>query len=76
MHPVSVIAIAASHDQERLTREIFGDEVGWVPWQRPGFDLGLVMQEKIRSEPAAERAGDGPARADQLGRRRQGLLST
>jgi rhamnose utilization protein RhaD (predicted bifunctional aldolase and dehydrogenase) len=43
MHPVSVIAIAASADQERLTAEVFGDEVGWVPWQRPGFDLGLVM---------------------------------
>lgn len=47
MHPVSVIAIAASKDQEALTQEIFGDEVGWVPWQRPGFDLGLVMQSKV-----------------------------
>jgi rhamnulose-1-phosphate aldolase/alcohol dehydrogenase len=48
MHPVSVIAIAASADQEALTAEIFGDEVSWVPWQRPGFDLGLVMQAKTR----------------------------
>jgi rhamnulose-1-phosphate aldolase/alcohol dehydrogenase len=51
MHPVSTIAIAASKDQERLTREIFGGEVGWVPWQRPGFDLGLVMKEKLKENP-------------------------
>jgi rhamnulose-1-phosphate aldolase/alcohol dehydrogenase len=51
MHPVSVIAIAASKDQERLTQEIFEEEVGWVPWQRPGFDLGLVMKEKLKQDP-------------------------
>ena len=51
MHPVSVIAIAASKDQERLTQQIFEEEVGWVPWQRPGFDLGLVMQEKLKQDP-------------------------
>lgn len=43
MHPISAIAIAASKDQEQLTREVYGEEIGWVPWQRPGFDLGLVM---------------------------------
>ncbi|HJR81693.1 MAG TPA: bifunctional rhamnulose-1-phosphate aldolase/short-chain dehydrogenase [Anaerolineales bacterium] len=51
MHPVSVIAIAASKDQERLTQEVFQEEVGWVPWQRPGFDLGLVMKDKLRQDP-------------------------
>lgn len=51
MHPVSAIAIAASKDQEHLTREVFGGEVGWVPWQRPGFDLGLVMQEQLKRNP-------------------------
>jgi len=51
MHPVSVIAIAASKDQERLTQQIFEEEVGWVPWQRPGFDLGLVMKEKLKQDP-------------------------
>jgi rhamnulose-1-phosphate aldolase/alcohol dehydrogenase len=50
-HPVAVLAIAASEDQERLTREAFGDEIGWVPWQRPGFDLGLVLAERIRHNP-------------------------
>jgi rhamnulose-1-phosphate aldolase/alcohol dehydrogenase len=51
MHPISVIAIAASKDQERLTHEIFDEEVGWVPWQRPGFDLGLVMKQKLQQDP-------------------------
>jgi rhamnulose-1-phosphate aldolase/alcohol dehydrogenase len=51
MHPISVIAIAASKDQERLTHEVFEEEVGWVPWQRPGFDLGLIMKEKLRQDP-------------------------
>src|SRR5215216_7152934 len=51
MHPISVIAIAASKDQERLTQEIFEEEVGWVPWQRPGFDLGLVMKQKLQQDP-------------------------
>lgn len=48
MHPISAIAIAASKDQERLTQEVYGDEVGWVGWQRPGFDLGLVMGKMAR----------------------------
>src|SRR5512134_2400395 len=51
MHPISVIAIAASKDQERLTHEVFEEEVGWVAWQRPGFDLGLVMKEKLKQDP-------------------------
>jgi rhamnulose-1-phosphate aldolase/alcohol dehydrogenase len=48
MHPISAIAIAASKDQENLTQEIFGADIGWVPWQRPGFDLGLIIQEKVK----------------------------
>lgn len=51
MHPISAIAIAASKDQEQLTRDVYGDEVGWVPWQRPGFDLGLVMGRMARDNP-------------------------
>ncbi len=50
-HPNAVIAIAACKDQERLTKEVYGDDVGWVPWQRPGFDLGLVMEEAARENP-------------------------
>lgn len=51
MHPISAIAIAASKDQERLTQTVFGGEVGWVPWQRPGFDLGLIMGEVAQQNP-------------------------
>jgi len=51
MHPISAIAIAASKDQEDLTQEVFAGEVGWVPWQRPGFDLGLVMREALKQNP-------------------------
>jgi rhamnulose-1-phosphate aldolase/alcohol dehydrogenase len=48
MHPIAAIAIAASKDQERLTTAVYGDEVGWVAWQRPGFDLGLKMGAMAR----------------------------
>ncbi|MCA9988400.1 MAG: bifunctional rhamnulose-1-phosphate aldolase/short-chain dehydrogenase [Anaerolineales bacterium] len=51
MHPISAIAIAASKDQEALTRQVYGDEVGWVPWQRPGYDLGLVMGRMANENP-------------------------
>ena len=51
MHPISAIAIAACEDQKELTQEVFGEDVGWVPWQRPGFDLGLLMQEKVNENP-------------------------
>ncbi len=47
-HPNAVIAIAAAEGGADLTAEIFGDEVGWVGWQRPGFDLGLVMEAACR----------------------------
>jgi rhamnulose-1-phosphate aldolase/alcohol dehydrogenase len=50
-HPNAVIAVAACKDQERLTREIYGSEIGWVPWQRPGFDLGLVMGAMAQADP-------------------------
>jgi rhamnulose-1-phosphate aldolase/alcohol dehydrogenase len=43
MHADAIIALAAARNGERLTREIFGDAIGWVPWQRPGFDLGLKI---------------------------------
>ncbi len=44
MHPDAVIAIAASADSRKLTREIYGDDIGWLPWLRPGFELGLRLQ--------------------------------
>jgi rhamnulose-1-phosphate aldolase/alcohol dehydrogenase len=45
MHADAVIALAAARGGERLTREVFGGEIGWIPWQRPGFDLGLKVGE-------------------------------
>ena len=50
MHPNAVIAIAASKHGERLTKEVYGDDVAWTPWQRPGFDLGLKLQEIVKRE--------------------------
>jgi len=52
MHPDAVIAIAASLDSERLTKEVFGGEIGWLPWQRPGFDLGLKLEAMAKGQPA------------------------
>ncbi len=51
MHPISAIAIAASKDQEQLTQDVYGGEVGWVGWQRPGLDLGLVMGQMATENP-------------------------
>ena len=51
-HPNAVIAVAASKNGAALTKDIYGDEVGWVAWQRPGFDLGLVMEEIVEKAPA------------------------
>lgn len=51
MHPNAVIAIAASRRCEELTREIFGGEMAYVPWMRPGFELGVAMQEIERATP-------------------------
>ncbi len=48
MHPNAVIAIAAARHSERLTREVYGDEVVWTAWQRPGFDLGLKLEQILR----------------------------
>jgi rhamnulose-1-phosphate aldolase/alcohol dehydrogenase len=51
MHADALIAIAAARNGERLTREIFGGEIGWIPWQRPGFDLGLKVEALVTSNP-------------------------
>lgn len=51
MHPNAVIAVAASRRSKQLTEEIFGGEIGWVPWLRPGFELGLLMQKEVEANP-------------------------
>lgn len=54
LHPNAVIAIAASVNQEHLTKEIYGDEVIHIPWQRPGFDIGLKIEQLIKENPHAK----------------------
>jgi rhamnulose-1-phosphate aldolase/alcohol dehydrogenase len=53
-HPNAVIALAASADAERLTREVYGSDVVYTPWLRPGFELGLRMQDIVAKHPAAK----------------------
>ncbi|MGN6548315.1 MAG: bifunctional rhamnulose-1-phosphate aldolase/short-chain dehydrogenase [Pararhizobium sp.] len=53
MHPDAIIAIAASKDSETLTETIFGSEIGWLPWKRPGFELGLWLETFCREHPEA-----------------------
>ncbi|KPV51694.1 short-chain dehydrogenase, partial [Kouleothrix aurantiaca] len=53
MHPNAVIAIAAARNSEQLTREIYGDDVIWTAWQRPGFDLGLKLEQICKEHPHA-----------------------
>ncbi|MBO1770305.1 bifunctional aldolase/short-chain dehydrogenase [Agrococcus sp. TF02-05] len=53
LHPDSGIAIATAVDGEELTRRIFGDKVVWVPWRRPGFQLGLDIRDIQRANPDA-----------------------
>jgi rhamnulose-1-phosphate aldolase/alcohol dehydrogenase len=54
LHPNAVIAIAASVNQEKLTKEIYGDDVIYIPWQRPGFDIGLKIEQLIKENPTAK----------------------
>src|SRR5690606_32595877 len=51
LHPDAAIAIAAAKDGQKITEELFNGSIGWVPWQRPGFDLGLKMQECLEKNP-------------------------
>lgn len=44
LHPDAAIAIAAAKDGKKITDELFNGEIGWVGWQRPGFDLGLKLR--------------------------------
>ncbi|TQJ21991.1 rhamnulose-1-phosphate aldolase/alcohol dehydrogenase [Micromonospora sp. A202] len=53
LHPDAGIAIAAAADGPELTKEIFGDRVLWVPWRRPGFQLGLDIAAVARANPQA-----------------------
>ena len=54
MHPDAVIAVAATGNSRELTRTIYGDEIGWLPWRRPGFELGLALSRFAQENPAAK----------------------
>ena len=54
MHPDAVIAIAATPNSKELTKLIYGDEIGWLPWKRPGFELGLWLSKFARENPKAK----------------------
>lgn len=52
LHPDAAIAIAAAKDGKQITEELFNGEIGWVGWQRPGFDLGLQLRECLEEAAA------------------------
>jgi len=51
LHPDAAIAIAAAKDGKRITQELFSGTIGWVEWQRPGFDLGLKLKKCLDENP-------------------------
>ncbi len=51
LHPDAAIAIAAAKDGKRITQELFNGSIGWVDWQRPGFDLGLKLKQCLDNNP-------------------------
>jgi len=51
LHPDAAIAIAAAKDGKKITEELFGGKIGWVDWQRPGFDLGLQLKACLDANP-------------------------
>ena len=56
LHPDSVIAIAAAADSEALTAKVFGGRVGYLPWKRPGFELGLMLRDLYAADPTLQGA--------------------
>jgi rhamnulose-1-phosphate aldolase/alcohol dehydrogenase len=54
MHPDAIIAIAASKNSKELTWQIFGDVIGWLPWKKPGFELGLWLEKFCLENPEAK----------------------
>jgi rhamnulose-1-phosphate aldolase/alcohol dehydrogenase len=54
LHPDAIIAIAAAKDGKKITHELFEGKLAWVDWQRPGFDLGLKLEQAITENPDIE----------------------
>lgn len=51
VHPDAIIALAAAAGGEQATQEIFEGQIGWLPWQRPGFELGVMLRNYVREQP-------------------------
>lgn len=51
LHPDAAIAIAAAKDGEKITKELFNGTIGWVKWQKPGFELGLMLKQCLDENP-------------------------
>ncbi|MEY4202735.1 MAG: hypothetical protein RL013_437 [Bacteroidota bacterium] len=51
LHPDAIISIAASKDGEQMMRDLWGNSMAWLPWQRPGFDLGLKLEAVVNDNP-------------------------
>lgn len=54
VHPDAIIALAASSGGEQAAHSIWGGKIGWLPWQRPGFDLGLRLRDYVAAHPGCE----------------------
>jgi rhamnulose-1-phosphate aldolase/alcohol dehydrogenase len=54
VHPDAIIALAASSDGEAATREIWGGRIGWLPWKRPGYTLGVQLRDFVAANPGCE----------------------
>ena len=54
VHADAIIAIAASKNSKELTQEIFGNKIGWLPWKKPGYELGLWLEQFCLENPEAE----------------------
>ena len=52
MHPDAAIAIACTKHSRELTEKVFGGDMGWLPWQRPGYDLGLKLEKVAADNPS------------------------
>ncbi len=54
VHPDAIIALAASSGGEAATKEIWGGKIGWLPWKRPGFTLGVMIRDYVRQNPGVQ----------------------
>jgi rhamnulose-1-phosphate aldolase/alcohol dehydrogenase len=54
VHPDAIIALAASSGGEAATRAIWGDKIGWLPWKRPGYTLGVMLRDYVAANPGLE----------------------